>query len=375
MDLTNKVFLRDVNKLAENREKLQETLRLFDELDESDLVSIDIYTKEIIKLEDTIQKTEKAIMNNFKSYFENGFNISGYEVAKMLDVTESYLFLRLKDKIDYIKPPRVAFGYFQKEIDYRQYRIDSIKQSARKEERELTEAEMERIGRINKKIDYLKALNRKKVFIDQHSLRQFLKEYAIVDVQRVQIVINESELEHPINSRVSNRIVKEVVKFYEDRAEERKKSKEQENPTQEFHVQLTDEVIEKLLNREITFYSPRSMKDLITKKNINELNSTVHNTQLYRFLDKKGEYTKVDICSTIKTGRKKQNQSAIRYLLDIEIQAEMFIKAQDEDYIIFSIPVSEYDEEIKQEVIDMIDEAMRKHLERKEKDKQRKSRK
>lgn len=374
MDLTNKVFSRDVNKLAKHKEKLEETLRLFDELDESDQGSIDTYTKEIIKLQDTIQKTEKVIMNKFKEYFENGFSISGYEVAKMLDVTESYLFLRLKDKIDYIKPPRVAFEYFEKEIDYRQYRIDSIMQSAGKAERELTEAEEERVERFKQKIEHLKALNRKKVFIDQHSLREFLKEYAIVDVQRVQIVINESELEHEINSRVSNRIIKEVVKFYEDRAEAKKKAKEQENPIKEFHVKLTDEVIQQLLNREITFYSPRSMKDLITKKNINELNSTVHNTQLYRFLEKKGEYTKVDIRSTVKNGRKKQNQSAIRYLLDIEIQAEMFIKAQDEDFIIFSIPVSEYHEGIKEEVIDMIDEAMRKHLERKEKDKQRKSR-
>lgn len=375
MDLTNKVFSRDVNKLAKHKEKLEETLRLFDELDESDQGLIDTYTKEIIKLQDTIQKTEKAIMNKFKEYFGNGFNISGYEVAKMLDVTESYLFLRLKDKIDYIKPPRVAFEYFQKEIGYRQYMIDSMERSACEEDRELTEAEKERIEKFNKKIQYLKALNRKKVFIDQNSLREFLKEYAIVDVQRAQIVINQSELEHEINSRVSNRVVKEFVKFYEDRAEERKKVKEQENLNKEFHVELTDEVIEQLLNREITFYSPATIKDLITKKNINELNSTVHNTQLYRFLDKKSEYTKVNITSTINNEGKKQNQSAIRYLLDIEIQAEMFMRAQDEDCIIFSIPVSEYCEEIKQEVIDLIDEAMRKHLDRKEKDKQRKSRK
>lgn len=369
MDFTERVFSKDLEKISKLNQELDEVSTTLDQLPESYTSAIEIHLKEIDRLQNLIAMVEREIENKFKKYFEKGFQISGYEVAKMLDVTESYLFLKLKDKINYIKPPRVAFEYFKRKIAKREAEIDVTKMHTEKENRPLTDEELERIAELKKEVEYFEGLYLKKVFIEEDSLRKFLKEYAVVEVQRAQIVINQSELEHEINSRISNRIVKEVVKLYHDRAAERKKD---DDAVRVLHSNLTDEVIEDLLSRKITFYSPKSIKSLIEKNNINELNSTVHDTQLYRFLDKKCEYTKVNITSTIKASKSKQKQSAIRYLLDIEIQAEMFVKAQDENYIIFSIPVSEYNEDIKQEVIDLINEAMEKYHQRKEKDNKRK---
>lgn len=369
MDFTKRVFSKDIEKLGNLNQELDEVSVALNQLPESDTSAIEFHLKEIDRIENLIAIVKREIEDKFKKYFEKGYRISGYEAAKMLDVTESYLFLKLKDKINYIKPPRVAFEYFKRELARREVEVELIERHAKKANRNLTEEELKRINELNKEMKYLEGLYLKKVFIEENSLRKFLKEYAIIEIQRVQIVINQSELDHEINSRISNRIVKEVVKFYDDKAAERKKD---DDAVRVLHSKLTDEVIEDLLNREITFYSPKSIKSMIENKNINELNSTVHDTQLYRFLDRKSEYTKVNIVSTIKQGKSKQKQSAIRYLLDIEIQAEMFVKAQNENYIIFSIPVSEYSEDIKEEVIDLINKAMEKHLERKEKETKKK---
>ena len=364
MDFTKKIFSRDVNKLAKYREKIKEVELSFNELQESDKTQIDIHTNEIINLQDSIKKVEKRIINNFKKYFESGFDISGYEVAKMLDVTEFYLFLKLKDKLDFITPPRIAMDYFRNEIMDRESEVRSIEFAAKLNNKKLAKNEIMHIDKLKSEVAHFRALTYKKVFIDQNSLREFLKEYAIVELQRAQIVINESELEHEINSRVAKRVITRLTSEYEAKAAARKRT---EGSLQVLHSKLTDEVVEQLLSREINFYSPGSIKDLIEKVNINELNSTVHNTQLYRFLEQKAEHTKVNITSKIKEGRKTKNQSVIRYLLDIELQAEMYVKAQDEAHIIFSIPISEYTPSVKDEAIDLINEAMTKYHERKEK--------
>lgn len=373
MDFTDKLFKKDSQLLEKYEQQLSEFLDANADIDKENDYVMEKFNKELSLIEDSIAKVKNRLIKTFEKCFKEGFELSGQDCARMLDVTESYLFLKLKDKIDYIKPPRAVTDFFKAEIRSIEKQIEDLEFKIRRQEREPSKIELEKVKNWDHQIQRFKFLSYKKVFINKNSVREFLKAHGIVMVQRVQVVINQNELEHEINSRIATRVLKQLSNHYELKAKERKKSiKNDEVDSSLKETKLTDEVIEKLLDRKMRLYSPRSIKEVFVKENLRQLDATVHDAQLYRFLDNKSEYTKINITSTLNKEEGQQKQSAIRYLLELEIQLELFIKDQEQQCIVFSVPVGEYHDGIKDEAIDLINEAMQKYHDRESKKKNQK---
>ena len=242
-------------------------------------------------------------------FFNEGFNITGYECARILDITERYLFDNLKPSFNYVKANKGDTACFTE--FYQLTNAVAI-------EEQLSEL---RAKYITNNDAYRKFLAKKRIFINRDSFKEFLRndlklviEYKRLDIDKEQIPVNVSkgEVRHIIANmpRVAN------------------------TPLMQ---QLPEETLDKLVNGELRLYSPKSLKDRVAVGGL-----TVYDAQLYRWIDSRANITKLAL-STV------SNQApVIRYLLNAS-EFEYF-----QDFDAYSIDSKCYYEGIEDDILDKV---------------------
>lgn len=328
MDLTKHFFEADSKQLTNINKKIS------DLKEKEEAVEIFEYERDGI----VSRMSEK-----FRQMYEGDYCMTGSDVAILFDVTESYLFLKLKDKLDFIKPPREAFQWIDDDLDL--IRNDLF-------EFYLAMSRGFRLNKEQQKIyDYLKrmtkdlkSLKRKKVFVSKESVIRFLKEIVDVEIENQQVVIKKSDLNAEYSAKAMGKLITEFKKTISDNADKNVG-----------YTKLSDKVIEQILKRELQIYSAKSIKERFVQcDNFNPY--IVHDTQLYRYLDNKASYSKLVIKSTVDNLRKNaKNQSLVRYLLNVDVESQIFNKINDEaELVVFSVAAKDYYEGIAKDFINFV---------------------
>lgn len=328
MDLTKHFFEADSKQLTNINKKIS------DLKEKEEAVEIFEYERDGI----VSRMSEK-----FRQMYEGDYCMTGSDVAILFDVTESYLFLKLKDKLDFIKPPREAFQWIDDDLEL--IRSDLF-------EFYLAMSRGFRLNKEQQKIyDYLKrmtkdlkSLKRKKVFVSKESVIRFLKEIVDVEIENQQVVIKKSDLNAEYSAKAMGKLITEFKKTISDNADKNVS-----------YTKLSDKVIEQILKRELQIYSAKSIKERFVRcDNFNPY--IVHDTQLYRYLDNKASYSKLVIKSTVDNLKKNaKNQSLVRYLLNVDVESQIFNKINDEaELVVFSVAAKDYYEGIAKDFINFV---------------------
>lgn len=331
MELTTHFFkeqLKELNKINRKIAKFQSENR------------------DIKGLMEQIHSIDLKMSGIFEDLYHSDYCLTGSDVAQMLDVTEYYLFLKLKDKLDFITPPRGAFVWVDREIDLANRELIRF-QVETEREIPLSKENQKYKNELQKRLEFVRGLKRKKVFVSKSSLINFLKVHVQVELKSMQVVVGKDELNAKFSTKAINHLIEEFKKQVTHDIEP-------DTNSISYTTTLSDDVIEQILKGELSIYSAKSIKDRF----IEVTGSTVHNTQFYRFLDTKGAYSKLLIQSVVPNLKKKdKQQSLVRYLLDIEPQAELF---KSDDLIVFSIESQYYYEEIRDDFIDFVNSTIEK---------------
>lgn len=209
-------------------------------------------------------------------FFNKGFNITGYECAKILDISERYLFESLKPSFDYVKVKGGATKCFKEE-----YYLED----AREIEGQLTELRAKYL--VNNDA-YRKFLIKKRIFISREGFKEYLRN----DLKRV---IEYKRLVLP-NELIPTNLTKGEILYVLS-----------ELPVVGAPIteELPDDLIDKLIAGDLTLYSPKSLKKKVAVDGL-----TVYDTQLYRWLNSRANVIKLSL-STVS-----DKAPVIRYLID-----------------------------------------------------------
>ncbi len=330
MELTDQIFGEDLKELTKIKRKISNWQEK---------------GKEVKTLENEKDRIASNLSDQFRKLCENGdYQLNGTFVADLLDVTESYLFLKLKDKLDFIKPPREAFQWIDDDLyliknDLTEFYVVMSRGVVLKEE------EQKIYDYLKWKKHELKYLKRKKVFVSKDSVIRFLKETVDVEIENKKVVVSKSSLTDEYSTKAMNKLITEFkATLIDDENDDKVVS----------YTKLSDEVIEQILERKLRIYSAKSIKYRFVQDDLS-IGDTVHDTQLYRYLENKATYSKLIIKSTVANLKKKaKNQSLVRYLMDVEAESQSFNQGDEDNLIVFSVPVKYYYEEIADDFIKFV---------------------
>lgn len=331
MELTKKYFDADLKELTKITKKINNWKEK---------------GKDVTAFENEKNRIASRMSDQFREMYEADYCLTGSDVASLLDVTESYLFLKLKDKLDFVKPPRQAFEWIDDDL----YLIknDLIEFYVVMSRGVILNEEQQKI------YDYLKytkkelnALKRKKVFVSKESVVRFLKEIVDVEIENEKVVVSKSSLNDKYSTKAMNKLIAEFKSTIIDDCDEN-------DDKVVSYTKLSDEVVEQILKRELKIYSANSIKECFVRDE-NFMGDTVHDTQFYRFLENRAAYSKLVIKSTVANLKKKaKNQSLVRYLMDVETERQVFNISDEDVLIVFSVPVKNYYEGIAQDFINFV---------------------
>lgn len=331
MELTKKYFDADLKELTKIKKKINNWKEK---------------GKDVTAFENEKNRIASRMSDQFREMYEGDYCLTGSDVASLLDVTESYLFLKLKDKLDFVKPPREAFEWIDEDIylieeDLCKFYVYMSNGNVLKEE------DQKIYDHLKLKKKELKYLKRKKVFVSKDSVIRFLKEVVDVEIHNEKVVISKSSLTDEYSTKAMNKLIAEFKSALMDDCDEN-------DDKVVSYTKLSDEVVEQILKRELKIYSANSIKECFVRDE-NFMGDTVHDTQFYRFLENRAAYSKLVIKSTVANLKKKaKNQSLVRYLMDVETERQVFNISDEDDLIVFSVPVKNYYEGIAQDFINFV---------------------
>lgn len=337
MELTKKYFEDDLKELTKIKKKIN---------------NWKLKGKDVKAFESERNRITLRISNQFRQMYDSDYCLTGSDVASLLDVTESYLFLKLKDKLDFIKPPREAFGWIDDDLyliknDLAEFYIIMSRKIM------LNEDQQKMYDHLKFMKKELKALKRKKVFVSKESVVRFLKETVDVEIENEQVVVAKSNLNNEYSTKAMNKLIAEFKSTIIDDCDEN-------GDKVVSYTKLSDEVVEQILEKKLRIYSANSIKECFVRDE-NFMGDTVHDTQFYRYLESKAAYSKLVIKSTVANLKKKaKNQSLVRYLMNIETESAVFNIDDDADLIVFSVPSKDYYEGIAQDFINFVNNRNKK---------------
>ena len=332
MELTKQYFEDDLKELAKIKKKINNWKEK---------------GRDVRTFENARDSIVARMSKQFRKMYESDYCLTGSDVASLLDVTDSYLFLKLKDKLDFIKPPREAFRWIDDDLrlvknDLNEFYIVISRGILLDKEEQ-------------KDYDYLKhmkkelnALKRKKVFVSKASVVRFLKEIVDVEIENQQVVVKKSDLNAEYSAKALSKFIAEFKSTISDNCGE--------NADKVVgYKKLSDEVVEQILSHKLRIYSAKSIKEYFVRDEYFK-GDTVHDTQLYRYLDNKASYSKLVVKSTVPGLKKKaKNQSLIRYLLNVDVERKLFNKINEEvDLVVFSVAAKDYYEGIAKDFISFV---------------------
>lgn len=331
MELTNQFFGEDLKELTKIKKKINNWKEK---------------GKDVTAFENEKNRIASRMSDKFREMYEGDYCLTGSDVASLLDVTESYLFLKLKDKLDFVKPLRESFQWIDEDI----YLIeeDLCKFYVYMSNGNVLKQEDQKIyDHLKLKKKELKYLKRKKVFVSKDSVIRFLKEVVDVEIHNEKVVVSKSSLTDEYSTKAMNKLIVEFKSTLMDDSDEN-------DDKMVSYTKLSDEVVEQILERKLTIYSAKSIKEYFVQDDL-FIGDTVHDTQLYRYLENKATYSKLIIKSTVANLKKKaKNQSLVRYLMDVEAERQAFNQGEEDDLIVFSVPVKYFYEEIADDFINFV---------------------
>lgn len=252
-------------------------------------------------------------------FFKHQFSITGTEICSMLDITEYYFFLNLKDKVDYIVAPKKSTQFF-----------NSIA-SKLKLKYSHTEDDEKKAMLYNDFLKY-KALVRKKVFINRTSLFKFLMNELKIEYWNIQIILKENEYSSELKKSEIDKIVSEY------------KQKFLSPPTT--NIEITESIANDILEGNIKLLSGKHIKHLISTKYDNPYQRTIHNVQLYRFL--KNEVNAIQFTMLIAN-----EKPIVRYAINEESLIH-FNSYNEKGSYIFSIPSCYDPVKVKEDILQLL---------------------
>ena len=337
MELTNQFFGNDLKELDKVKKKI---------------ASWEEKEKDVTAFENERKHIASRMSDQFRKMYEDDYCLTGSEVANLLDVTESYLFLKLKDKLDFIKPPRESFQWIDDDLyliknDLTEFFVVMTRGTVLNEDKQKI---YDYLKWKKKGLNYLK---RKKVFVSKESVIRFLKETVDVEIENEQVVVAKNNLNNEYSTKAMNKLIAEFKSTIIDDCDEN-------GDKVVSYTKLSDEVVEQILEKKLRIYSANSIKECFVRDE-NFMGDTVHDTQFYRYLESKAAYSKLVIKSTVANLKKKaKNQSLVRYLMNIETERAVFNLDNDDDLIVFSVPAQDYYEGIAQDFIDFVNRKNKK---------------
>lgn len=212
-------------------------------------------------------------------FFKEGFNLTGYECAKTLDITERYLFDKLKTSFDYVVADKGATKCFNLNYLHKYYSVYAT------EINELAEKYGSNID------EYLKFLGRRKVFINRESYKDYLR----TDLKLVQERVRFSL---PLEEIPKNLTLGEIYFIIDN------------SPTikeYDYSAALSDETLDGIIDGDIKLYSPKQLKHYVQVNG-----KTVYDTQLYRWLNRRAGVSKLHLTTT------SDERPVVRYVFNID---------------------------------------------------------
>lgn len=279
--------------------------------------------KEQIELWDSIARGS-AIRNLFADlYFNQGYDLLLQDAAEMLDVDDKYLMNTFSNKFDYIIPPSPATKIFTfMTFDEPQTIHPKIKREWKKATQQPLKV-------------FLRGLARKRVFIHRESFFEFLKLNLKV-YSNLQTVVIENEFLNGLKKVQLDKIRDEYLS--------------DKSPFD--NLDFTDECLKSIVENHL--WSGKTIKQvMISTKYENDLSKKIYDTQLYRWLDNRCDVIKVHLQG------KGQERPIVRYLfpskkLEEQLKSDLMYE-ENKDYI-FSVPSTLNGDEVKKELIAIINE-------------------